>query len=67
MVCWWTVSVVWAVAEVGVGASLVAQFGHYTAALTQAPQAPNLSLGDLRSHHGSRRYLELAGGGVEAQ
>lgn len=36
-----------AVAEVGVGASLAARFGHDTATQTQAPQAPNLSLGDL--------------------
>ena len=35
------------VAEVGFGQSLAARFGQYTAAQTQAPQAPSLSLGDL--------------------
>ena len=37
------------VAEVGFGQSLAARFGQYTAAQTQAPQAPSLSLGDLMS------------------
>jgi hypothetical protein len=36
-----------AVVEVGLGESLAARFGQYTAAQSQAPQAPNLSLGDL--------------------
>jgi hypothetical protein len=36
-----------ALAEVGLGESLVARYGQYTAAQTQASQAPNLSLGDL--------------------
>ena len=37
------------VAEVGFGQSLAARFGQYTAAQTQAQQAPSLSLGDLMS------------------
>ena len=37
------------VAEVGFGQSLAARFGQYTAAQTQAPQAPSLSIGDLMS------------------
>ena len=37
------------VAEVGFGQSLAARFGQYTAAQTQSPQAPSLSLGDLMS------------------
>jgi hypothetical protein len=35
------------VAEVGFGQSLAARFGQYTAAQTQAQQAPILSIGDL--------------------
>ena len=35
------------VAEVGLGQSLAARFGQYTAAQTQAQQAPILSIGDL--------------------
>jgi hypothetical protein len=35
------------VAEVGFGESLAARFGQYTAAQTQAQQAPILSIGDL--------------------
>jgi hypothetical protein len=33
--------------EFGLGESLAARFGRYTAAQTQAPQASNLSIGDL--------------------
>jgi hypothetical protein len=36
-----------AVAEVVVGSSLGARYGQYTTVQTHAPQAPNLSLGDL--------------------
>jgi hypothetical protein len=37
------------VAEVGFGQLLASRYGHYTAAQTQAQQAPSLSLGDLMS------------------
>ena len=37
------------VAEVGFGVSLASRYGQYTAAQTQAPQVPNLSLSDLMS------------------
>jgi hypothetical protein len=37
------------VVEVGFGQSLAARFGQYTAAQTQASQAPSLSIGDLMS------------------
>ena len=37
------------VAEIGFGESLASRYGQYTAAQTQAPQAPSLSLGDLMS------------------
>jgi hypothetical protein len=37
------------VAEVGLGQSLAARFGQYTAAQTQTPQAPSVSLGELMS------------------
>ena len=36
-----------AVVEVGLGESMAARYGQYTAAQNQAPQAPNLSIGDL--------------------
>ena len=36
-----------AVAEVGFGGSLACRYGHYTAAQTQAQQAPSLSIGDF--------------------
>jgi hypothetical protein len=35
------------VVEIGLGESLAARYGQYTAAQTQAPQVPSLSLGDL--------------------
>ena len=37
------------VVEIGFGESLAFRYGQYTAARTQAPQAPSLSLGDLMS------------------
>ena len=36
-----------AVVEVGIGESVAARYGQYTATQNQAPQAPNLSIGDL--------------------
>ena len=35
------------VAEVGLGESLAARFGQYTAVQTQTPQVPSLGVGDL--------------------
>ena len=37
------------VAEVGFGTSLAARYGQHTAAQTQSPQAPSMSIGDLMS------------------
>jgi hypothetical protein len=36
-----------AVVEVGLGESLAARYGQYSAAPTQAQQAPSLNIGDL--------------------
>ena len=36
-----------AVAEVGLGGSIAARFGQYTAPQTQGPQVPSLSVGDF--------------------
>ena len=36
-----------AVVEVGFGESLAARLGQYTAAQTQGPQVPSLSIGDI--------------------
>ncbi len=35
------------VAEIGFGETLAFRYGQYTAAQTQAPQAPNFSISDL--------------------